>query len=87
MWLIVVACAVEVAGIKSSSLAIGLACCVAFRHSCQPNGLGAEASCCGSRLARIIGSHLSCGIPVDCIAGHSCCSGMFPRYCCRGALL
>jgi hypothetical protein len=91
MWLIVASCALEVAGIKSSSLAIGLACRVASRHSCQPNwiGLGAEASRCGSRLARCRMGELSPtrGIPVGCIAGHSCCSGMFPRYCCCGALL
>jgi hypothetical protein len=56
MWLIVASCAVGVAGIKSSSLAMGLACRVASRHSCQPYwiGLGAEASHCGSRLARIL---------------------------------
>jgi hypothetical protein len=40
LWLIVASCAVGVAGIKSSSLAIlGSACHVASRHSCQPNGL------------------------------------------------
>jgi hypothetical protein len=33
VWLIVVTCVVGVAGIKS------LACPVASRHSCQPNGL------------------------------------------------
>jgi hypothetical protein len=54
VWLIVASCALGVAGIKSSSLAIGLACRVASRHSCQPNVLGAEAFHCGSKLARCL---------------------------------
>jgi hypothetical protein len=74
MRLIVVACAVEVAGIKSSSLAIGLACRVVCRHSCQPNGLGWVQR----PLAVGVGLHglsPTPGIPV----GWLICFGCIPR--------